>query len=86
MMQDYEYLFAMNVQQRLKDMVKARVYCKINQEDELYVEIEERDSGIGYYCAIPNFSRKIINGYTSEYAAYEISRAYKNHIISRFFK
>lgn len=86
MMRDYEYLFAMNVQQKLKDMVKARVYCKINPEDELYVEIEDRDSGIGYYCAIPGFSQKMLNGYTSEYAAYEVVKAYKNHIIKRFFK
>ena len=86
MMQDYEYLFAMNVQQRLKDMVKARVFCKINPDDELYVEIEERDSGIGYYCVIPAFSQKILNGYTSEYAAYEVVKSYKNYIMKMFFK
>lgn len=86
MMQDYEYMFAMNVHEKLKEKVNARVFCKITPEDELYIEIEERDSGIGYYCAIPDFSHKILNGYTSDYAVYEIVKYYKNYIISRFFK
>lgn len=86
MMQDYEYLFAMNVHEKLKEKVNARVYCKINQDDELYVEIEDSNSGIGYYYAIPDFSRKIMNGYTSEYAVYEIVKSYKNYIMKRFFK
>ena len=48
MMQDYEYFIAISLRDKLKEMVKGRVFCEV-QNDQLYIEIRTEELGIYKY-------------------------------------
>ena len=82
-MKDYEYLFAMAVQQKLKKQIIGKIFVKVNCDDELIIEIKNGDTE--FRSVITNFSDKIINGYPSDYAVYEIVNEYKKFILRKHF-
>ena len=82
-MKDYEYLFAMAVQQKLKKQIIGKIFVKVNCDDELITEIKNGDTELR--SVITNFSDKIINGYPSDYAVYEIVNEYKKFILRKHF-
>ena len=85
-MRDYEYLFATNLQQKLKEKIIGKVFVKINANDELYIKIERHEEGVMYEASYDEFSQKFINGWTTEYAAYEVLKNYKSSLMKRYFK
>ena len=84
-MRDYEYLFATTLKQRLKTKIKGKIFCKVTYNDELYVSIRNEDSGIVCELRESGFSEKILNGYSTQYAEYEIIKKYKIYLNDRFF-
>ena len=84
-MRDYEYLFATTLQQRLKTKIKGKIFCKVTYNDELYVSIRNENSGIECELREGGFSEKILNGYSTQYAEYEIIKKYKIYLNDRFF-
>ena len=84
-MKDYEYLFAMNLHARLKEMIEGKVFVKVKGNDKLYVKIESFGD-LRYEVELPDFSEKVMNGLTSEYIVYEIVKRYKCFILERYFK
>jgi hypothetical protein len=70
----------MNLHERLKEQIFGKIFCKITYNDELYVNIESCGD-VNYSLTIPNVTEKIINGWSTEYAAYEIVNAFKKHVI-----
>ena len=81
---DYEYLFAMSLHARLKENVVGRVYITVTKKDELYVRIESY-GGLIFDWSVGDFSTRILNGYTSEYASYDVMKKYKKFIMKKYF-
>lgn len=82
-MKDYEYLFVTSLHSKLKDKINGKIHVKV-QHNKLYVEIERL--GLIYSdVVVEDFSEKVLHGYTSDYAAYEIIRDFKIFIKTRFF-
>lgn len=62
---DYEYLFSMNLQAKLKEKIQGAIYVKVNEND---------------------FANRMLNGLTTDYAAYEVVQKYKKFVMTQFFK
>lgn len=83
-MNEYEYLFVTNLHIKLKHVIDAAIFVKVTHDDQLYVEIKRFDLVFrGYICN--DFSERIRNGYTTDYAVYEIVKEYKEFIHKIFF-
>lgn len=83
-MMDYEYLFSMNLRQKLRERVIGKIYCKVNEENELYIKIESLGD-LKFSMTINNFSERILNGYSTEYAVYEVMSKYEKFVHNRYF-
>ena len=84
-MMEYELLFSTTLHQKLKEKVIGTVYVKVNSMDRLYIYI--RGNGdMEFKTYIDNFSDRIRNGWTTDYAVYEVLREYKNFIRNLYFK
>ena len=82
---DYKYLFETNLHARLKQNIIGKIFVKVNKNDSLIISIKS-SGGIKFETSITNFSDRILNGYSTEYAAYEVKKKYKEYITKRFFK
>lgn len=85
MMKDYEYLFVTLLHQKLKDQIVGRVYVTITPKNELFVEIISFGD-LKWNMYFGRFSERILNGWSTDYAAYEIIKEFKGFIMSRYFK
>ena len=83
-MMDYEYLFAMTLHQKLRERVYGKIFCEVNRDNVLVVEIKSRGDWI-FNMEFDNFSERFINGFTTEYAMYEVINKYKKFITNRYF-
>lgn len=83
-MMDYEYLFAMTLRQKLRERVYGKIFCEVNRDNVLVVEIKSRGDWI-FNMEFDNFSERFINGFTTEYAMYEVVNKYKKFITNRYF-
>ena len=85
-MVDYEYLFATNLLQKLKEIVKGKVFCAI-KDDHLYVSIETKEIGKYEYTMNNSFSDDLINGRISTDNVVDIvAREYRSYVIQHFLK
>lgn len=86
-MMDYEYIFAVNLHEKLKEKIIAHIYVKVDPDDTLYVKIKKyRDiEELAFEVKFDNFANRILNGWSTEYACYEIVKKYKSFIANRFF-
>lgn len=85
MMADYEYLFANILHAKLKEKIIGKIFVAVTRENALLVKIESF-GGLSFSTTIENFSDKILNGYSTEYATYEIVGQYKKFVINKFLK
>ena len=83
-MRDYEYAFVMNLHEKLKAKIVGRIFCRVNDLDELWIEITNVDN-VKNVIIIRDFSERIRAGWSSDYAAYEVISEYKRIIMSRYF-
>lgn len=79
---EYEQLFSMAVQQKLKKRIIAKIFVKVTWNDELLVIIEREDE-LKFKLSIGNITEKIVNGLTSDYMAYQIFKQYREFLIER---
>lgn len=84
-MADYRYLFSKRLHEKLKSMVIGKVYCVVNPKDQLYVTIEQHED-MRFEIYIKDISERLMRGYSTDYAAYEIVEKYKRFITNRFIK
>lgn len=84
-MRDYEELFARAVHEKIKEAVVGKVYVRVIPNDELLVEITSHGD-IVFRKISYNFSKKIINGWSAQDAAYDAVDDYRRFIKSKFFK
>lgn len=80
-MTDYGKLFASKVQSKLKEKIIGNIFVTVTKEDALHIQItrDGRDTQIQTY--INNLSEKMLNGYSTDYAVYEIMKQYKEHVM-----
>ena len=83
-MRDYEYLFAKTLHQKLKEKIIGRIFVKVNNNDELYVEIESFGD-FTFRTSIDNFSDRILNGLSTDYVVYDIVKQYKSFVMKKYF-
>lgn len=81
---DYRTIFQEALHKKLKEKITAHVFLDINDNDELFVDIQAYC--LRYQTRINDFSKKILNGLSTDYAAYEILTEYKKFILRNFFK
>ena len=85
-MVDYEYLFATNLHQKLKEIVKGKVFCAI-KDDHLYVSIETKEIGKYEYTLNSSFADDLIHGKISTDNVVEVVvREYRSYVIQHFLK
>lgn len=84
MMMDYEYTFSRILHSKIKEKVNARCYVTVI-DDAVMVKIENED-GLIYRTYIDNFADKLLHGYSSDYAAYEVLREYRKFINNKYFR
>ena len=76
-MTDYEYLFSMNLQAKLKEKIQGAIYVKVNENDSLVIKITRRDEN-NFDMSFTDFSNKFLNGFSTDYAAYEVQKNIRN--------
>ena len=70
-MTQYGYDFSMALYAKLKERIYGRIYVKVTDDDELYIN---------------RFSEKMLNGYTTDYATYEVIEKLKKYVMNSYFK
>lgn len=84
-MTDYGYVFSVALQKKLKEKVYAGVYVKSTPDDCLEITIARKSDNVTFKARIDNFSTKILHGYSTEYAAYEVISKYCKFILNKYF-
>ena len=82
---DYEYLFSMNLQTKLKERIQGGIFVKVDRGDNLIVEITRRDRN-NFEMSFTDFSNRMLNGFSTDYAAYEVVKKYQKFVMKQFFK
>lgn len=89
MMMEYEYIFSNTLKNKIIEKIKGGVKTWITR-DELHVSILLDQYNIQFEHVIPNISDRILNGYTTDYALYEVTKVYKAYLSEKlkeiFFK
>lgn len=81
---ELSYVFATNLQQKLKDKIYGKVFVKVI-DDDIYISVECY-SDIRFKTTISNFANRILNGYTTDHACYEIMEQYRKFVFKQYFK
>lgn len=84
-MLDYECLFSNHLYEKLKGVIKGGIFVKVNENDSLVVEIKRKD-GNNFGVSFTDFSNRVLNGFTTEHAAYEVTKRYQKFVMRQFFK
>lgn len=82
---DYEYLFSTNLHAKLKERIQGGIFVKVNENDSLVVAIKRKD-GNNFDMSFTDFSNRILNGFSTDYAAYEVQKKYQKFVMKQFFK
>lgn len=80
---DYEYLFSMNLQAKLKEKIQGAIYVKVNENDSLVIKVTRRD-GNNFDMSFTDFANRMLNGLTTDYTAYEVVQKYKKFVMTQF--
>ena len=82
MMTDYEYVFAMALQSKLKPIIKGRIYVTVVPEDDLVVKIYYGDEE-PCRLYIRNITDKILWGWSANDAVRVVIANYKQFLFER---
>lgn len=83
-MRDYEKLIATAIHGKLKEKIKGKVFVEVNEDDELFVKITSYGD-LRFEKKFPNFSDRFMNGFTTDYAVYEVEKDFKKFIMRNYF-
>lgn len=79
-MNEYKIIFANNLQSELKRKIKGKVFVTVTKTDGIYVQLTNEMDNIQFKTYVENLSDKLHNGYSVNYAGYEIIKQYKEYI------
>lgn len=85
MMTDYGYVFSKALHEKLKEKVYAGVFVRSTDDDKLEITIARTNEDLVFKMEINDFSTKMLNGYSTDYASYEILAKYRRFILNRYF-
>ena len=71
-MTDYEYLFSTNLHAKLKERIQGGIFVKVNENN--------------FDMSFTDFSNRMLNGFSTDYAAYEVTKKYQKFVMKQFFK
>lgn len=77
-----ETVFTIALQQKLKNKIVGKIFVRYVSTDSIYVQITTED-GLDYKTHLNNFTERVLNGWSAEYAAYEIFSEYKKFIMEQ---
>lgn len=86
MMPEFQYLFCIELQKKLREKIVGNIYVKVNPNDDLVVDIRLEYENIDYRWKRVDISNNILRGYNSDDAVWEIYKSYKAYINKHFFK
>lgn len=84
-MTDYEYLFALTVQKKLKYRIKGKIFVVVGYGDELIIKITNEDNQT-FETSISDFTNKFLNDLTTNFVVYTVMREYKKFIFDELEK
>lgn len=70
---------------KLKEKIQGAIYVKVNENDSLVIKITRRDEN-NFDMSFTDFSNKFLNGFSTDYAAYEVQKKYQKFVMKQFFK
>lgn len=82
-MLNYGKVFAAALHERLKEQIVAHIYVTYDENDQIYINIKSYDD-VDYRMRITELSEKVVRGYSSEYACYEIVKDFRKYINEKF--
>lgn len=77
-----ENVFAMALQQKLKTKIAGKIFVKCTSTDALYVQITAMDDLV-YTTHLGDFTNRVLNGWSADYAAYEVFSEYKQFVMEQ---
>lgn len=83
-MKEYEYLFSTNLHAKLKEKIVGKIFVKVTYNDELLIKINSYGN-LECTIHIGNFSERILNGWSTDYAVYEVIKQYREFLNKKFF-
>lgn len=83
-MAEYEYLFTKALHEKLKEKIVGKIFVRAVARDRVIIKIDSFGD-LTFTMFLENFSEKILNGYSSDYACYEIVKEYKKVVLERYF-
>lgn len=84
-MTDYGYEFSKILHGKLKTKIYAGIHVKSIPDDKLEIVIARTSENLVFTMYIDNFSDKIVHGYTTDYAVYEILAKYERFVLNKYF-
>ncbi len=84
-MTDYGYVFSKTLHQKLKEKIYAGVHVKSTDDDKLEIIIARDSEGLLFKMEVDNFSDRLLHGYSTDYAVYEVLTRYRKFILNRYF-
>ena len=79
-MTDYGYVFSTNLHKKLKNKVRAGVFVKSTADDRIEIVIARSSENLIFTMYINDFSTKLLHGYSTDYASYEILEKYRKFV------
>lgn len=79
-----ERVFSKNLAEKLVEKIYGKVVVKIFK-DEVHVYIQCW-TDIDCEIVLENFTDRVLNGWSTDYAAYEVLEQYHRAVIKRYFK
>lgn len=82
-MQDYEFVFAKQLQEKLFRKVNGTVKTWVT-DDTLHISCRNTDHNLSFELTVDNFAERILNGLTTDYLVYEYTTAFKAYVLRKF--
>lgn len=81
---NYEKIFVINLGKKLAEQIYGKIEVSIVY-DQLHVHIQCWND-MDCVIKLDNFAERIVNGWSTDYAAYEVLERYRKIVMKRYFK
>lgn len=80
-----ETVFTTALQQKLKTKIVGKIFVRYVSTDSIYVQIRTEDD-LEYKTYLNDFTKRVLNGWSADYAAYEVLVEYRKFIMEKVTK
>lgn len=84
-MDSYRYIFSTVLHSKLKEKIIGKIFTRITNDDTLFISIINCDDN-EFVMEFNNISEKILHGWSTDYAVYEVVNKYQKYITNRVMK